>query len=193
MRIGEILGLRGEYVSDSAVQVCGQSGEKGYLPYTKNKENRSVPLIPEMIALLRGFKNGNGFVFSLDGGAVPVTQRYVRKAFHQALVKIGITDAEIKRRALTIHSWRHFLNTNLLNQGLSIAQVQGVTGHKSLGMTERYAHLEASQIPDVMKAQAVIAGTNKTKQEKKPPKENGKADANQQGLTLVKLPRRKTA
>jgi integrase len=192
MRIGEILGLRGEYVSDSSVQVCGQSGEKGYLPYTKNKENRSVPLIPEMIALLRDFKNGNGFVFSLDGGAVPVTQAYVRKAFRKALVKIGISDEEIKRRALTIHSWRHFLNTNLLNQGLSIAQVQGVTGHKSLGMTERYAHLEASQIPDVMKAQAVIAGTNKTKKEKKPP-ETGKAKTSQQGLTLVKPPRRKTA
>jgi integrase len=69
MRIGEILGLRGEYVFDKYVHICGQYGEKGYLPYTKNKENRNIALIPEIIALLRGLKNGKGFVFSLNGGA----------------------------------------------------------------------------------------------------------------------------
>jgi len=58
-----------------------------YLPYTKNKENRNIPLIPEIIALLRRFKNGKGYVFSLEGGAVPVTEAYIRKAFHQALKK----------------------------------------------------------------------------------------------------------
>jgi integrase len=190
MRIGEILGLRGEYVFDRHIYVCGQYGDEGYLPYTKTKENRKIPLIPEMIALLRSFKNGNGFVFSLDGGATAVTQAYTRKAFHQALVKIGIKEPEIKQRALTIHSWRHFLNTELLNQGLSIPQVQGVTGHKSIGMTERYNHLDVNQIADVMKAQAVIAGTKKTKKEKTLKE---KVKTNRQGLTLVKMPNRKTA
>jgi integrase len=32
---------------------------------------------------------------------------------------------------LTIHGWRHFLNTELLKQGLTVSQVQGVTEHKS--------------------------------------------------------------
>jgi integrase len=53
MRIGEILGLRGEYVFDKYIYICGQYGDKGYKPYTKTKENRNIPLIPEMIALLR--------------------------------------------------------------------------------------------------------------------------------------------
>jgi integrase len=192
MRIGEILGLRGEYVFDKHIHVCGQYGDEGYLPYTKNKENRNIPLIPEIIALLRGFKNGNGYVFSLTGGDVPVTQAYVRKAFHQALKKIGINEAEIKRRALTLHSWRHYLNTELLKQGLTIPQVQGVTGHKSVGMTERYNHLEAQQITDVMKAQAAIAGTQKTEKQK-PQRETGKAKGNSKGLKIVKMPVRKSA
>jgi hypothetical protein len=108
------------------------------------------------------------------------------------MIKIGISAEEIKQRALTIHGWRHFLNTELLKQGLSIPQVQGVTGHKSVGMTERYNHLEASQITDVMKAQSVIAGTQKP-EKAKPPKETGKAKGNPQGLKVVKMPNRKTA
>jgi hypothetical protein len=48
---------------------------------------------------------GNGFVFSLNGGVAPVTQAYIRKAFHNAMKKIGINEAEIKQRALTIHGW----------------------------------------------------------------------------------------
>jgi integrase len=143
MRIGEILGLRGEYLFYKYIYICGQYGEKDYKPYTKNKENRNVALIPEIIALLRWFENGNSYVFSLTGGTVPVTQTYVRNAFHTVLNKIGINEAEIKRRELTIHSWRHFLNTELLKQGFTISQVQGVTGHKSVGMTELYNHLTA--------------------------------------------------
>ena len=138
-----------------------------------------------------GKDNGKGFVFSLDGGAIPVTACYIRRAFHQALVKIGIKETEIKKRALTIHSWRHFLNTELLKQGLSIPQVQGVTGHLSASMTQRYNHLEASQISDVMKAQAAIVGTKKTK--KPPTKETAKTKKSGKGLTLVKTVNRKTA
>jgi integrase len=180
MRIGEILGLRGEYVFDNHILVCGQHGEKGYFPFTKTKENRSIPLIPEMIAFMRGLNNGNGYVFSMNGGAVPVSRSCVRTAYNDALNKIGISKAEIKQRALTLHSWRHFLNTELLKQGLTVSQVQSVTGHKSIDMTERYNHLEASQITDVMKAQKTIAGTKQTKD-------------NQEGLKLVEMPNIKSA
>jgi site-specific recombinase XerD len=83
------------------------------------------------------------------------------RAFNNAMKKIGISEAKIKQRALTIHSWRHFLNTELLKQGFTVAQVQGVTGHKSVSMTERYNHLTAGQITDVYRAQEVIAGTKK--------------------------------
>jgi len=86
-----------------------------------------------------------------------------------------LTDEEVKKLwALTLNSWWHFLNTELLKQGLSVSQVQSVTGHKSIGMTERYNHFEASRITDVMKAQTTIAGTKKIKD-------------NQEGLKLVEM------
>jgi integrase len=92
--------------------VCGQYGEYGY-GTTKTKETRYIPLIPEMIGLLRKLAetNGGGYVFSLNGGTVPVSRKYIYNEFHKALKKIGISGDEIKRRGLSIHSWRHFLNT----------------------------------------------------------------------------------
>jgi hypothetical protein len=38
MRIGEILGLRKEYVFDNYIHICGQYGDEGYKPYPKTKD-----------------------------------------------------------------------------------------------------------------------------------------------------------
>lgn len=159
MRIGEVLGLRGEHVHDDYIYVCCQYGQYGYIDTTKTKENRSIPLMPEMIAILRSLmkSNGQGYLFSLNGGVSPVCRDYLYDELHRALEKIGISDKERRERGLKFHSWRHFLNTDLLTQGMSIPQVQGVTGHKSKKMTDHYNHMDARSIPDVIKAQEAIA------------------------------------
>jgi integrase len=180
------LGLKGEFVFDKHIFVCGQYGQFGYIPQTKTKENRNIPLMPEMIDLLKKLMkaNGKGFLFSLDGGATPVSDTYIRSAFNNALNSIGINNAEIKRRALAMHGWRHFVNTDLLRQGFTVKQVQSVTGHKSEGMTNRYNHPDAMQIANVVKAQQAIAGKKKAKKTDK----NKKTD-----LKIVKMPTRKLA
>jgi integrase len=106
-------------------------------------------------------QNGKGYVFSLDGGGKPVCRKYFYDEFHRALNRIGIDRGESRRRGLSIHSWRHFLNTELQKQGLSLQQVQAVTGHKSDRMTEWYSHFDARQLADVMEAQHVITGIKK--------------------------------
>ena len=138
MRAGEILGLRGEFVFDNYILVCGQYGQFGYLPHTKTKENRNIPVMPEMMSLLRKLieRNGKGFVFSLDGGASPVSRNNLYTGLQSA--------------------------TELQRLGLTIPQVQSVTGHKSDRMTEWYSHPDARQIGAVIEAQAVIAGTWET-------------------------------
>jgi integrase len=195
MRAGEILGLRGEYVFDDYIYICGSYGEYGYGP-TKTKETRFIPLIPEMIALLKKLmaRNGKGYVFSLDGGGKPVCRKHIYDEFHRALKRIGIDKAEIARRGLSIHSWRHFLNTELQRQGLSLPQVQAVTGHKSDRMSEWYAHLDARQLSSVMDAQRVITGTKKAAAIKpvRVNTETGK-NAGRVELKLVKIPERETA
>jgi integrase len=195
MRIGEILGLRGEFVFDNFILVCGQYGEFGY-GQTKTKSEHNIPLIPEMIMLLRKLmiENGKGYVFSLNGGAVPVNQTYIRRAFNSALKKIGIDEKEIKRRGLSLHGWRHFVNTDLLLQGMTVEQVQSVTGHVSKGMTRRYSHIDPRQVSDVVKAQEVIYGKKQDKGDKPPNEpETGKGKKKSKGLEIVKKPSRKTA
>jgi len=171
MRIGEVMGLRGEFVFDNYITVCGQYGSDGYQNCTKTKENRSIPLMPEMIAILRKLmiKNGNGYVFSLNNGTVPATRNYFAMELNKALNKIGISKEEIKSRGLTLHSWRHFLNTELQRQGLTISQVQSVTGHKSERMTEWYNHPDPMNVPNVTKAQAAIFAPETQKEDIKPP------------------------
>jgi integrase len=70
MRIGELLGLRGEYVFDDYVRVCGQYSTKYGFTETKTKKNRDIPItkviradLGELIKL-----NKDGYLFSEDGG-----------------------------------------------------------------------------------------------------------------------------
>jgi integrase len=96
MRAGEVLGLRGGFVYDDHIYLCKQYDEYGYRD-TKTKDNHNIPLPPEMIAELlelRGM-NGDGFLFSLDGGAMPMCRNTMYKDFHKALRNIKISDAEI--------------------------------------------------------------------------------------------------
>jgi integrase len=148
--------------------------------------------MPKMIALLRKLikVNGKGFVFSPDSGATPVCYSIIRRDYFGALNMIGIDENEAKRRGLTLHSWRHFLNTDLLQQGMTLQQVQGVTGHKSARTSEIYTHLDARQIADVVKAQEAIAGKKNSKN-KKLSVQTAKNKEKNKGIKIVKTSVRK--
>jgi hypothetical protein len=57
--------------------------------------------------------NGDGFVFSLDGGGTPVCRKTMYDDFRRALNRIGITNDGITERGLCLHAWQHFFNTEL--------------------------------------------------------------------------------
>jgi integrase len=155
MRMGELRGLLGKYVFDDHIYVCGQYTRFGYTPYTKTKENRNIPITPlirqELEELLQ--VNGDGYVFSDDGGISPLTVDRIRRRFENALKNIGIDNAERIRRNITFHAWRHFLNTLLLMSNVVVSKVQKVTGHKTQKMTENYTHFDAKQFSEVRDVQ----------------------------------------
>jgi integrase len=106
MRIGEVLGLKGEYVYEDYIKVAGQYGRDGYGP-TKTKKERNIPLTVVMLNELRKLTaiNGAGYVFSTDGGATPISRYVFNLVLAAELERIGIDAEEKKRRNLTPHAW----------------------------------------------------------------------------------------
>jgi integrase len=186
MRCCEVLGLRGEFVFDNHLFLCGQYDEYGYRE-TKTKIKHHIPLAGELVADLRKLMkvNGQGFIFSLDGGATPVTRMHLYKGLNKALNNIGLTDDEIRERGLNIHAWRHFCNTELQNAGLPIQKVQAVTGHKTKDMTERYTHFDPLTFGEVPKIQADLL---KKKHRKSQTGINDMTTNERSTIALIKMP-----
>jgi integrase len=154
MRIGELLGLRGEFLFEGYINVCAQYNRYGYTD-TKSHKERNIP-IPKSIEndlLSLKLKNGDGYLFSENGGKNPLSRRRVSTALFSALEKTGIDGAERKRRNLTFHSWRHFFNTTLLMANVSDNKVMSLTGHGSEQMKKRYTHFDTTQFAEVVEVQ----------------------------------------
>ena len=157
LRIGELLGLRGEYVFDDYIYITGQYSQRfGYIPHTKTKHNRNIPIPTLMRQELDGLlkANGNGFVFSENGGKTPVATCRINREFDRALQNIGISHDERIKRNLSFHAWRHFLNTLLLMRDVGEKKVQAVTGHLTRGMTDHYTHFDTRKFTKIRDVQA---------------------------------------
>ena len=202
MRACEVLGLRGGFVYDDHIYLCKQFDEYGYRD-TKTKDKHNIPLPADMINDLLELKrmNGEGFVFSLDGGATPMCRKTMYQDFHRALRNIGMSDDEIGERHLHLHGWRHFFNTELLKGGLTIPQAQAVTGHKSDRMTEWYCHFDPSEFAKAKQVQETLlrpeseksgeSGAAAPEGKAESGKESGEAAINKAGRVLP-FPAQKT-
>jgi integrase len=156
MRIGEVLGLRSEFVHEGYIEVRRQySLTAGYSDIKTHKpRNITIPnaLEKDLRQLIKA--NGEGFVFVMKPhDAKPIGRTTVAESFFQALETIGIGEAQRKERHLTFHSWRHFFNTYLLTENVTDAKVMAVTGHVTEKMKEHYTHFDTTKFSEVAEAQ----------------------------------------
>ncbi|MDL2279111.1 tyrosine-type recombinase/integrase [Desulfovibrio sp. OttesenSCG-928-G11] len=129
MRRGEITAMDWRFVSLKKRSV--------YLPETKNSEERTVPLSPAAIAILNqlGGEGQEGLVFGMQ----PET---LTRAFMRACDKAGIED-------FTFHDLRHEATSRFFeNTDLDVMEIKSITGHRSLQMLARYAHLRTHRLAD---------------------------------------------
>ena len=164
MRIGELLGLKGSFVTEKGILVNGQYTKYGYQD-TKNHKSRFVPLSKKIIADLDVLKkqSGDGYLFSLDGGNTPVSRRSVSDALILALETLGIDRAAQKKRGLSFHSWRHFANTSLVLADVPIAKIQEVIGHMSKEMTGNYTQIKKADLDEITTVQERLLTAPKVK------------------------------
>jgi integrase len=134
--------------------VCAQYTQFGYQD-TKTHKAKCIPLPSAMRMELEPLlsAHGAGFVFSVNGGEKPVARKSVYEALYKALAKIGIDEAERKRRNLSMHGWRHFLSTELEMNDIPDARAREVTGHASRESRKRYNHVDNLRMKDVMRVQ----------------------------------------
>jgi integrase len=95
---------------------------------SKNGEKRSIPASATVQNVLRVIK-----IRSMAGRVFPPSIRSVREAFEAALVRAGIGDFHF-------HDLRHTFATRLVQNGVDLYKVKQLLGHKTLSMTQRYAH-----------------------------------------------------
>jgi len=101
---------------------------------SKNGEVRNIPLNPylrEILMKLKMGRNPEDYVFTRkDGKRI----NCIKEAFKAACSKAGITD-------FRFHDTRHVAASLLAAGGCDIITLQNTLGHKTLAMTQRYAHL----------------------------------------------------
>jgi integrase len=155
MRMSEIIGLQCGSVHNDHIHVCVQYSKKYGIRPLKTKDSRNIP-IPDVLynELSRLIVNSAQlFLFAENGGSEPIARNRVYKETGAAFDKIGIGREERQKRGLALHHWRHFLNTALLMANVNTLKVQKVTGHKSLSMTQHYAHLDSRDFTEVLDVQ----------------------------------------
>lgn len=137
LRRGEVLNLRWSDVDwDSGVLKIQSSTAFR----TKAGKRRAVPINETLRELLlRRLRSRTcDHVFTDESG--PVRPDHFTHSFKKAVRAAGLPDA------LHVHSLRHSFATWLVQEGVSVYEIQQLLGHSTIRVTEVYAHLAPSQL-----------------------------------------------
>jgi len=129
MRLGEIAGLRWASINFESASIL--------LKDTKNGSNRRVILSKRAHQCLEHHPTRNDRVFSLTGSGI-------QQAFRKVVRQAGIAD-------LRFHDLRHEAISSLFEKGLTLPEVQSMSGHRTLDQLMRYSHADSKRITALLK------------------------------------------
>ncbi len=156
MRSREVAGIKGINLKGDHIEIDESYDEMFGAKPTKTHDTRILPLPPKVLDVLHSLKRGDDdFLFTFDGSK-PVNQHFFLYHLYDAMEKIGISREEQERRNIVFHSWRHFVNSQLLANNISEIKTQKITGHKTKEMTLHYAHFNANDFQDVLEVTSEI-------------------------------------
>ena len=132
-RLGEALSLTWD-------RVAMRPNPTATFSETKNGQTRSVPLPPSVSEMLLSLAETATHVQVFVGRRGPL--KNPGPSFRRACNRAGIED-------LRLHDLRHTYASRLVREGVSLLKVARLLGHRSTRMTERYAHLQPSDLHDL--------------------------------------------
>jgi len=130
----------------------------------KGGKDRNVPLTPPAAAaierylasgrpqLLGATRTGAGVYPAKASKRLFVSPRggVLYRATLDKIIRRWARQAGVKKR-VTAHTFRHSVATHLLKHGADIRHIQALLGHESLTTTERYTHVEISDLQAVVR------------------------------------------
>ena len=132
MRFGELAGVQWKHVDLDKWTI--------YLPDTKNGQARTVPLSTRAVTAIQDLPRSiSGRLFTTKPGSI-------RSAFLIAVQKAKAFSLEGMFHNLRFHDLRHEAVTRMFEKGLNTVEVGMVSGHKTLAMLQRYAHIRANDL-----------------------------------------------
>jgi integrase len=138
---------------------------------------REQPLTPALVAMLKKEReqrsDKDGFIFQARG---PVKhdeghRRTMQRSFRRAVERAGLDPKRI-----TPHVMRHNAITRLVEAKVDLPTIQRISGHKTLAMVLRYAHVSGAHID------AAMSALDRTIPEPMQPDENGASTQDTQEL-----------
>jgi integrase/recombinase XerC len=153
LRLSELVSLNLEDVNLSArvVRVMGKGGKQRIVPFNRSTEAalrawfRDVEQIAEgkpghstFSAATKSKKLSVPVFLNYQGGRLSTrsVDRLVRKYVASCSTRLGISP----------HALRHSFATHLLERGADLRAIQELLGHARLSTTQRYTHVNASQL-----------------------------------------------
>ncbi|WP_069130726.1 tyrosine-type recombinase/integrase [Rhodohalobacter halophilus] len=124
-----------------------------YLPPTKGRKERQIPIIKELRVHLEDYLKQRGtvkqkdFVFVYKGGTsdgLPVRGDRVYREFKRYAKVAGIPTTR------SLHGMRHQAVTTWIEKGFHTAEASYMAGHSSQKVTEKYTHLTAKRLKEKM-------------------------------------------
>ncbi len=144
MRAGELLGLRWDAVDLNRRLI---TVKRSYDQTTKTAAIRHVPILDPLLPVLTEWKVrcwSNDWVFPSQRGTMQhPSARVLQETLKRCQERIGVAEEE----RITFHDLRHTFASHFMMRGGDLFRLQRILGHKTVQMTNRYAHLA----PEVFK------------------------------------------
>ena len=144
LRLSELVGVNIDDVNLSSriVRVLGKGRKERLVPFNRTAEAALRAWLRDWEALARPTlgkkKKADPLFLNYQGGRLSTrsVDRVVRKYVAQCSTRFGISP----------HALRHSFATHLLQRGADLRAIQELLGHARLSTTQRYTHVNATQL-----------------------------------------------
>ncbi|HEY6361643.1 MAG TPA: tyrosine recombinase XerC [Vicinamibacterales bacterium] len=143
LRLSELVGLDLEDVNLRArmVRVLGKGAKERLVPFNTTTAAAIRRWLRDRVLMVRTGDAGDPLFLNARGGRLTgrSVERLVARYVSQCSTRLGISP----------HALRHSFATHLLQRGADLRAIQELLGHVQLSTTQRYTHVNVTQLLDV--------------------------------------------